>query len=130
MVVPFRLWEVNYVYQGGRLIDARVLPITVTRFGIDEGCTAPSISFTDVHGRKARASVNMFYLAEHDAYQEVAQATAAERKEAALDYLQNEALPTLSRLVAAVELLDAAVNQQSDRSTFYWQAKAVLEQLN
>ncbi len=71
---PFTLKEVQCVYNGRDEIERiAVKDVTVTRCGIDHavGATAPSISFVGSDGRKARGSVDMFFLSEEEAALEV-----------------------------------------------------------
>lgn len=62
--VPFPLYEVVDIYDGGDFSRCEVRAITVTRCGVDEsaGATAPSITFIDEDGSRARGSIRDYFL--------------------------------------------------------------------
>lgn len=64
LAVPFTMYEVGWVWADDKVVRADVLPITVTRYGVNTavGATAPSISFVGSDRREALGSVEMFYL--------------------------------------------------------------------
>ena len=59
--VPFTMFEVVETHHPDGKVSHHVEEITVTRFGISPGCSAPSISFT--RGRqRGLGSVSLFYF--------------------------------------------------------------------
>ncbi|STQ90030.1 hypothetical protein [Iodobacter fluviatilis] len=72
--LPITLYDVEQCFVGEKFIKAEVRPITVIRYGVDHlvGAAIPSISFIDSDGASCRGSVNMFYLNEAGADNEVA----------------------------------------------------------
>lgn len=59
---PFKMFEVVALHKPDNTIEHRIETIKVTRYGISDGCSAPSIDFTDSEGRKACGSVDLFFF--------------------------------------------------------------------
>lgn len=59
--VPFTMYEAVARTAGDRS-DYHVETITVTRFGVRAGCSAPSIDFADSAKRRGLGSVDLFYF--------------------------------------------------------------------
>lgn len=60
--MPFKMFEVVALHKPDNTIEHRIETIKVTRYGISDGCSAPSIDFTDSEGRKACGSVDLFFF--------------------------------------------------------------------
>lgn len=72
--VPFTLYDIETkLDRNENILDARVIAITVTRYGVNRAvdATAPSITIRDKFGREALSSVNIYYLTKESAQQEV-----------------------------------------------------------
>lgn len=69
LVVPFTLYEASAIWKDGAIVSTKVLPITITRHGVNLviGETSPSITFTDHEGCEALGIVKHFYIEESEA---------------------------------------------------------------
>ncbi len=72
LATPFTLFDVEYKYRNDEMVDAKIVPIKIVRYGINHevGATAPSVTFIDQQGRKCLGSVDMFYTTREEAERE------------------------------------------------------------
>ena len=59
---PFKMFEVVAVHKPDNTVEHRIEIITVTKYGVRDGCSAPSIEFTDSNGQRALGSVDLFFF--------------------------------------------------------------------
>lgn len=65
--LPFTLYETTKIYSPNTLSDARVSPIRVTRFGVQNGAKIPTINFLGEDNSEGRGVVGTFYLTSQEA---------------------------------------------------------------
>ena len=71
--VPFTLYDVEIDYdEFYNPIGGQVIPIQVKRYGVNLGCSSPTVDFFDSKSRRtATGKVNRFYLTSEDAQTEI-----------------------------------------------------------
>lgn len=62
--VPFTLYDIKLDYDKfGDPVSGQVIPVQITRYGINSGCSSPTVSFFDNEfKRNATGPVGLFYL--------------------------------------------------------------------
>ncbi len=65
--LPITLYETASIYSPNTPYEARVSPIRVTRFGVQNGAKLPTINFLAEDGSEGRGVVGMFYLTKQEA---------------------------------------------------------------
>lgn len=65
--LPVTLYETASIYSPNAPSEARVTPIRVTRFGVQEGAKLPTINFLGEDNSEGRGVVGMFYLTSQEA---------------------------------------------------------------
>lgn len=93
--VPFTAYDLDYIwelpYGEGDLLRVDIHPVTIFRYGVNHevGATAPSISVLAQDGRRALASVDMFYGSIEDAGAAAAEAMAEAAENPSYDKLKD-----------------------------------------
>lgn len=110
--LPLTLWETSHIWHGERLYRVEVSPITVVKYDYLPGAFIKTVEFKDSSGRRARGSVEMYYISEEAARAEAnyyEAHVAKEEADANLIALMHENLPLLLEAVEALSELKQAV---------------------
>jgi hypothetical protein len=67
------MYEVNWHRDGETFVRCSVTPITVTRLGILEGCSAPTIDAIDINGRRFAGNPDEYFETEEMAWANIRQ---------------------------------------------------------
>lgn len=102
--LPFTLYDVETADDAdGNIMSAKVVPVTVTRHGINAtvGASAPSITVRDANGKTYLSSARMYYLSVEDAQKEVDYLLAAKRHADAKAELEHLLQANLDAILSA-----------------------------
>lgn len=92
LVAPFTMYDIEYDWVDETIVNGRVVPLKVTRYGILPGCSAPSITVVRSRDRQQSSvprqwysTLNMYYFSEERAKAEIDyQIKAAQKRRATI----------------------------------------------